>query len=474
MLVAWAAIGAPAAFAGDRPATPEGANDLIAFFSRFLPAPSGGGADLVTVKPDGADYRVSVDVAAFNGLIKQAGASVSYEPATLVYKLVEQDDGKWRLILDSLPKLVSHAGDQTASVDLVNPQQTIVIDPALAWWLSGSAGVDRGVVRVTAPNLDQTIDFGAVKADYTTAPGQNGVVSTAIKEEIVDVGFKVATTGKDGAPANVSGRLGKAVVNLGADGLKSRKLFDLLSLLSAHRDDLAAHEAELKDLLRPLAEPGLKIAEGGEGTSAIFASPYGAVALSSLKAAAALSNEGPQSALDVTASAEGLSLPVGLVPPEAADLTPSKVDLTVALKGFDIAAAANEAITVMHLGGPGPVIADADSAKISTALVGSGPIRLEIAPSHIVAPAIDADFQGVIRYAREKPSGEMTIRMRNFDTTMAALKGLGPDLAAKTIPAIAMAKGLAKTESDGSLSWLIEIGEDRSMKINGIPLGKAP
>ena len=37
-----------------------------------------------------------------------------------------------------------------------------------------------------------------------------------------------------------------------------------------------------------------------------------------------------------------------------------------------------------------------------------------------------------------------------------------------------MAKGLAKTESDGALSWLIEVGDDRSIKVNGIPLGKAP
>ena len=37
-----------------------------------------------------------------------------------------------------------------------------------------------------------------------------------------------------------------------------------------------------------------------------------------------------------------------------------------------------------------------------------------------------------------------------------------------------MAKGLAKTESDGSLSWLVELGENRSIKINGVPLGRAP
>ena len=57
---------------------------------------------------------------------------------------------------------------------------------------------------------------------------------------------------------------------------------------------------------------------------------------------------------------------------------------------------------------------------------------------------------------------------------MAAVKALGPDIAAKAMPALALAKGLAKSESDGSLSWLVELKPDRSMMVNGIPFGKAP
>ena len=38
------------ALAGDRPATPQGAETLQAFFDRFLPAPPPGGPPLVTVQ----------------------------------------------------------------------------------------------------------------------------------------------------------------------------------------------------------------------------------------------------------------------------------------------------------------------------------------------------------------------------------------------------------------------------------------
>jgi hypothetical protein len=64
--------------------------------------------------------------------------------------------------------------------------------------------------------------------------------------------------------------------------------------------------------------------------------------------------------------------------------------------------------------------------------------------------------------------------MRGFDKTMAAVKALGPEVGAKVMPAFALAKGLGKSESDGSLSWLVELDANRSMMVNGIPFGKVP
>ena len=39
---------------------------------------------------------------------------------------------------------------------------------------------------------------------------------------------------------------------------------------------------------------------------------------------------------------------------------------------------------------------------------------------------------------------------------------------------VAMAKGLAKSEADGVLTWVAEVGLDKVVKINGLPLGKLP
>ena len=79
-----------------------------------------------------------------------------------------------------------------------------------------------------------------------------------------------------------------------------------------------------------------------------------------------------------------------------------------------------------------------------------------------------------IRLDHNKPTAAITIHARDLDKTMAAVKALGPDIAGKALPALALAKGLGKSESDGSLSWLVELDADRSIKVNGIPFGKAP
>ena len=64
--------------------------------------------------------------------------------------------------------------------------------------------------------------------------------------------------------------------------------------------------------------------------------------------------------------------------------------------------------------------------------------------------------------------------MRDFDKTAEAVQGLGPQAAQQMTPVIAMAKGLGKAGPEGSLVWVCSVGPDHVMKVNGLPLGKAP
>ena len=469
-----AALCASPALAADKPATSEGAEALKALIAKLFPAAQAGATPLVTVTPESAHYLVSIDLGAVNALIKETGAS--YDPAVIVYKAVEQDDGNWRVVMDSLPSIGFHSDDASGKLELANFRSAALVSPAIAWLLSGSASADKGSFQLQGPKIAQSIDFGPAQETLATSVGGDGSVSTQVKEEIAEIALKAAGTGENGSPINFSGRMEKALINVGVDGFKSRKAFDLWSLVAAHpaRADLAAHETELKGLLKELAAPGLKLSEGVEAQKTVVTASLGAIALADAKYRLGAMNAGPQSTIDFGVSADGLSLPVGLLPPNASALTPSKIDIGATLKGIDIAAAANEWISDLSLQGEGPVLSDDNAAKVEAAFLSAGPVQIEFAPSHVLAPAVDADFAGSIRLDKAKPTGVITIHARGFDKTMAAVKGLGPDLAGKAMPGLALAKGLAKSEGDGSLTWLVELDAERSIKVNGIPFGKAP
>src|SRR3984885_14716327 len=462
------------ALAGDKPATTEGADALKALIAKYLPAAQAGAAPLVTVTAEGAHYLISADLTLLNALLAQTG--VSYDPATVVTKAVEQDDANWRVDMDSLPKIGFHSKGGTGAIELTNFRSSALINPAIAWLLSGSATMDKGTFQIQNPKITQTIDFGPVQEIIATNVAGDGSVSTRVKEEITELGLKAVGAGEDEPPVNFSSRAEKALVNLSVDGFKSRKAFDLWGLLAAHpaRADLASHEAELKGLLKELAAPGLKLDEGVEAQKTVVTASVGAIALGDFKYQLGAANAGPQSAINLSLSADGLSLPVGLLPPNAGALTPSKIDISAKLKGIDITAAANEWISDLSLQGDGPLLSDDNAEKVEAAFISSGPVQIEFAPSHVVPPAVDADFAGLIRLDHSKPTAAITIHARSFDKTMAAVKDLGPDISAKAMPGLALAKGLAKSESDGSLSWLVELDAERSIKINGIPFGKAP
>jgi hypothetical protein len=473
-VLAAAALWAFPALAGDKPATTEGADALKALIAKYLPAAQASASPLVTVTDEGSHYLISADLSALNALLAETG--ISYDPAVIVYKAVEQDDANWRVDMDSLPKIGFHSKGGTGAIELTNFRASALINPAVAWLLSGSANMDKGTFQLQTPKLNQSIDFGPVQENITTNVADDGSVSTQVKEEIAELGLKAVGAGEDEPPVNFSGRAEKALINLGVDGFKSSKAFDLWGLLAAHpvRADLAAHEAELKGLLKALAAPGLKLVEGIEAQRTVVTASLGAIALADVKYQLGAANAGPQSSINLNVSADGLSLPVGLLPPNAGALTPSKIDVAATLRGIDITAAANEWISDLSLQGDGPLLSDDNADKVEAAFLSSGPVQIEFAPSHVVAPAVDGDFTGTIRLDHNKPTGAITVHMRNFEKTMAAVKGLGPDLAAKTMPGLALFKGLAKTENDGSLSWLFQLDADRAIKINGIPFGKAP
>jgi hypothetical protein len=470
---------ATAAWAKDLPPTPEGAQKINAFFAAYLGKAAAPPAIVVT--SEASDYAVSFDLAQLTAPLQALG--VTYEPATIRYKLIEQDDGAWRVTLADFPPIVVHHNDRTTAIALTGYRGEYVVDPAIAWFRSGSAGADKLSVKMSGPHREGSVEAGALQANFTGAAqaGADGAVSSTLQESVAGVAasfsFVKADAQADPAakPVSIAVRLDKAAVDASLEGLRSRAALELWAFLAAHpnRADLAADEAKLKALLTAALDGRLALNETISAEKTTAELPQGAVAFDSAKVGFGGAT-GAAGGFEEHFAVSGLTLPPGLVPALYRGFVPSALDVGFKASGFDVAAASAEAVADLHLAGDAPPISSEDSAKIWAKLIGPAGATIDIPPSHIVAPLLDLSFQGQVRYQASKPVGAVTIRLRNFDQTQAGLKGLGPEAEKKLTPFLAMAKGLGKAEADGGLTWAIELAADGMMKVNGLPLGKAP
>ena len=431
-------------------------------------------------------YTVAIDLAAASAPMKASG--FSYDPAIIKIALTEQADGMWRYEAAAFPPLSFHMKDGSGSINLTDYKTAGLFDPALAWFktVQGSAGGGR--FQVKAPGVEEAFDFGALTANGTGTAGAAGAISTAIHEDIASIaGAFTVTPGAmasppapaakgDAKPVKSDIRIEKVAVDIALDGLKTHPLLDLWAFSVAHptRPELAANEAAFKDLLRAALPGAYKLSETFAMGAISVEAPQGIFKATGGKGGLAASGSGAANTFEEHFAVDGLTLPAGLVPQQFAALTPNAVDIGFKVSGFDLLAGANEAINDMHLAGDGPPISKDDEPKVKAKFAGAGPIVVEIQPSHIVAPQLDIAFEGKINWDGAKPVGTVTVHMRNFDKTVTALKALGPAASPQMLGGLTMAKGLAKTEADGALTWVGEMGADGQMKVNGMPLGKAP
>jgi hypothetical protein len=487
--VALAALNA-SAFAKDLAPSPDSAAKLQAFFTTYL-----GKSAPATITPADPGFWVAFDLAALTAPMKTAG--FAFDPATVKYHVVEQDDGAWRVEVSDFPTIVAHIrthdGDKTLegteTISLNGAKGLALIDPALGTWRSMSSNADSANVAVKFPGVDENIQVAGLKISGTGQAGADGAVTAAGTETAAsanikfDVDPKAINASKGGAdastadaqPFSVDIKTGQVSADVKLDGLKAHPLLDLWAFLVAHpsRTELAANEAALKTLLATALSNPVKLDESATVDRITAQIPQGQVTIDSAKFGASGAS-GSAGAFGEHFEANGLTLPADLIPAPFGGFAPTAFAIGFRASGFDVAAAGAEAIADLHLAGDGPAISPDDAAKIRAKLIGPDGVVIDIEPSHLLAPLLDISFEGHIVYKGAKPTGKLTVHMRNFDKTQAALKTLGPEVEKKAAPMLAMAKGLAKTDGDGSLTWVGEIGADGVMKVNGLPLGKSP
>jgi hypothetical protein len=484
-LCAW--LGATAlaypALAADRPADPAGARaiaDFIADYAGKATAPS------VKVVSEGSSYLVTLDLGALNATLKPTG--FTYDAAELKFRVFQQDDGQWRIETASTPPISGRMtppngqGTLEVRVETEKLEQTTLLDPKLGWIASSRGGADKVSLIEHGTGFDEVLDFAKLRFAATTKSDAQGLTTTVSEPmESLNLVMDIDRKGADPAnaaakPVHVSAKGEGGAVDIALKGFQPGPLAEGWRFFAAHpeRADYARDFAAFRTTVDALLADAFTVDESFRLDKLHIVTESGPVEIEGAAFGAGAVNGGADSGFSEHIAAKSIKLPDGMLPGVYAPLVPTSFDIGFKASGFDLAGAAQEWFANAHLEGDGPPLTKEQQDKVTARLVRSKPIVVDILPSHIVGPSLNLAFEGRVTIDNTQPVGSITIQAPNFDQMAQAIHGLGPKAEQQLVPVIAMAKGLGKPGPDGALIWVCDLGRDKVMKINGLPLGKSP
>lgn len=455
-------------------ATPEGAQKLTTFFQSYLGQVPG----VVSVTPQGDSYAAKIDLAPLFAKVKDPTVSLSLSP--LEWTITEQGGGKWKVDQNqSLAFSFGVKGQGKTKGAIASVVSTGIFDEALGGFSTASAelktiAADQTVTdedpptvvtyAIDAMTMQTTMQGTPESADATSSYGFTGMKQT----------IKVAAAADNSTPAmdlvvtSPSGKQDGAV-----KGLRLRAISDLATWLVAHQDKDAfiAAQAEFKDRLRAALPLFTSLSGSSSLDDVTIASPFGQFAVKQFGFGAEMNGVVADGRLRETFSFAGLQIPASLLPPWAAGLVPQNFTIDVGAADFDLAAPAALILDKLDLSKPEPLPKDLDQPLLQ-ALLPKGSVTITLGPSELLASLYDLKAQGSMTAGpAAMPAGQALVTMKGLDETMAALQAGPPDIQ-QMAPALLLAKGLGKTETDGSLSWKIESTAAGAITVNGADVSK--
>ncbi len=355
------------------------------------------------------------------------------------------------------------------------------------------ATLDLGLGLITESN--SVVKSVAVDEDL---PSQNGLKSHVIVS--VD-GLSVKTTAKPNAdggsdiafseplgpftftnlmddgqePIDISGKAIGGTFDGMVTGFKGQPLLELWKFAVAHTDKkpTAEEQGQLKAAMQ--AELPVFKTLDSKGSIGKFevTTPLGVFSadkLGFLLKANGLVREGFfQEAFNL----EGLTIPVGLAPAWSTSLVPKNVTVDFRASGFDLGTFSNGFLEAADFSKDDPVSNDI-MTKLQASILPGGILTVAMGPSSISNSMYNLSAEGsFVAGPAAVPSGKAKIKLKGFDDVMKAVNGAPAEAGLKEANAVLIvAKGLGKSEADGSITWDIEAKPDGQVLVNGTDVKK--
>jgi hypothetical protein len=457
-------------------ASPEEAKRLVGVFQSYL----GDEPGVVKVTPAGETYDVKLD---FAPLIKKAAKpGFTAEATPIVIKLTDQGAGKWLVTQDqSLLYSMKVPGQLDVSIKVGSMKGSSVFDQNLSAFSSSTSDFSDLTVdeKFTTPEAGETQVAYALKAmhyETTAKAAQNGGVDGTMRSTMSGLieRFTLPPSPTSPTPINVDVTVETGTSDVTYKGIKAQAIYKLVAWFVAHSSESAVKDGQAE--LKTLVGDGLPYFENISSTGTLqkltAATPVGPVEIANLGYSIGMNGIVADGFAQESFSAEGLKLPAGLVPAWATGLVPDKFAFDFKISDFNLAEPAKIMLSEFDFTKKEPSTPEID-AKLLAAVMPKGAVTITMGPSRVVAKLFDLGFSGAMTAGPVgTPIGEASIKANGFDQVMDALKAAPPEMSGSAIAVMIAAKGMAKTETDGAMTWKIENTAAGGILVNGIDVSK--
>ncbi len=454
------------AFASD-----EEAARLQKLFSSYLTDTKG----VVDVKTDGDGYVVQLNLAP---LASQSGGAVNITP--LAFKMASQGDGKWQFVQDQALALKMDLKDQGAVDEKIASLKLSGIFDEKLNYFSKLAGEATGISvsqKMTDPNsgpIDISANVNSVQIDQTGTPAANGGVDVVSKYTIGNLVENINTAGKPESgvpPMNLVINAASGNYDFNAKGFKSKPFLDVLAFFIARqtKELIVKDQATLKAILKDGVPVWDKLLANAKFNTVTVASQFGQFGVDSIEIVGDANGIAKDGKFREKLAFNGLSIPAALVPPWASKLVPKNISFDFTVSGFDLASPAQLILDQLDVAKE-PPLPDGFEQVLMPAFMPKGTVDVTLNPTSIDNETYSVKMEGSLAAGPAAlPTGKAKISAKGLDEIMKVIQEAPPEAGLQQGAAVVLvAKGLAKAEADGSLTWNVESSPDGKVLVNGI------
>jgi hypothetical protein len=157
------------------------------------------------------------------------------------------------------------------------------------------------------------------------------------------------------------------------------------------------------------------------------------------------------------------------VPPWATKLVPKNMSFDFTISGFDLASPAQMILDQLDLSKE-PPLPDGFEQVLMPIFMPKGVVDITLNPSSVDNETYGIKMEGSLAAGPAAlPTGKAKVTAKGIDELMKIIQEAPPEAGLTQGAALVIvAKGMAKAEPDGSLTWNIESSPDGKVLVNGI------